>query len=469
VGGVPAAADFFFATFFLPEVLEPLDALKKLYLEKNEHLSQFFSPVTQPDFYRAVFPEGSFERKGHFEDNRPNGLALDIRGRGRAFHTVITDGLEEIRDLNSRNFAIMSPIGYFGVRRSSNNARFLYAFTFDLDGVKMQNLFDVIHQMENGILPKATYIVNSGTGLHLYYLFERPIPLYPDVQNRLKTMKYALTERIWNKYTSTYETPQRQGIMQGFRIIGSPSKLGKEFPVAAFNFDGDSRVTIEYLNDFVYPVSARILDIKYKSGMSLTEAKEKYPGWYDRRVVQGETRGRWVAKRELYDWWKRRIWTEIVVGHRFYGVFTLAIYAMKCGIGEDELRADAYEIMQHFDKLSTEQNNRFTEDDVISALEVYNESFVTFPRDDIAKLAGVLIQPNKRNGRKRWQHLRLARGQLAILKEMGEAKPGRPSARQRVDEYRQQHPEATKAEAIRETGLSKPTVYKWWNAGTGRE
>ena len=37
-----------------------------------------------------------------------------------------------------------------------------------------------------------------------------------------------------------------------------------------------------------------------------------------------------------------RIADEIRVGHRFYGIMTLAIYAKKCGIDEDELRRDAF-------------------------------------------------------------------------------------------------------------------------------
>ena len=49
-----------------------------------------------------------------------------------------------------------------------------------------------------------------------------------------------------------------------------------------------------------------------------------------------------VYKRQLYDWWLHRIGDEIRVGHRFYGIMTLAIYAKKCGISEDELRRDAF-------------------------------------------------------------------------------------------------------------------------------
>ena len=60
----------------------------------------------------------------------------------------------------------MSPISYFGRRRCGKNARYLYALVFDLDGVGMPQLRDTLHQMNKDILPQATFVVNSGTGLH---------------------------------------------------------------------------------------------------------------------------------------------------------------------------------------------------------------------------------------------------------------------------------------------------------------
>ena len=39
---------------------------------------------------------------------------------------------------------------------------------------------------------------------------------------------------------------------------------------------------------------------------------------------------------------------------------------------------------------------------------------------------------------------------------------GRPSAEQTVRDWRSARPDGKKADCIRETGLSKPTVYKWW-------
>ena len=38
-------------------------------------------------------------------------------------------------------------------------------------------------------LPRPTYIVGSGTGLHLYFVFERPIPLFRSTCKGIRAFK----------------------------------------------------------------------------------------------------------------------------------------------------------------------------------------------------------------------------------------------------------------------------------------
>ena len=140
-----------------------LERQQALYREKNAHLRQYLEPVEPYEFYREIFPEGSFERKGHFEDAKGNGIALvvpqkskvvqengvalEIKGDGKANRHVITDELRELEDIKGTDFTIMSPISYFGRQRRGQNARYLYAMVFDLDGVGMPQLRDTLHQM----------------------------------------------------------------------------------------------------------------------------------------------------------------------------------------------------------------------------------------------------------------------------------------------------------------------------------
>lgn len=436
---------------------------KALYLEKEQHLQTYLEQATPHEFYRDLWPEGTFERVGCPDDSKPNGLALDIQGKGKATHYILTDGFEQLDELLGKDFVITSPISYFGRRRTGRNARYAYAIAFDLDGVEMPQLRDVIHQADHDIIPKPTYIVNSGRGLHLYYFIQDPPALLPHIQSCLKELKYALTRQIWNRYTSTRKDVEVQGILQGFRMIGSPSKLGKEYPVTAYRM-GD-RVTLDYLVDFVPETSGerkRIFDA-LDSKLTLDEAKKKYPEWYERRIVNGEPRGRWTVKRDLYDWWLNRIRNEINVGHRFFGCMTLAIYAVKCGIDEDELREDAYSLLELYDEMSVEETNRFTEDDIEAAIGIYNDSYCTFPRDDIGKVTGLSMPVNKRNGRKQGEHLRRARAVQNVDYPDGEWREGngRPAKEQLVKEYVKAHPEASVTEIARALNISRPTVYKW--------
>lgn len=437
-----------------------------LYREKNEYLKTYCEEVTPREFYRDLWPEGTFERVGCPEDHKPNGLALRIEGKGRGRHMIITDGLEQLDQLLSYEFVITAPVGYFGHRRTGENARELYALTFDLDGVEMQQLRDVLHQMSNDILPRATYIVNSGHGLHLYYFLDRPPAMLPHIQACMKELKYALTRQIWNRYTSTRKDVEVQGVLQGFRMVGSQSKLGSEYPVKAFRFGG--RVNLDYLMEFVPELSGEREKIfaALESKVSLEEARIKWPEWYQRRVIEGRPKGRWTVKRDLYDWWLRRLRNEVKVGHRFYAIMTLAIYAVKCGIGEEELWQDAYSLLEAYDAMSESEDNRFTKDDIETALTAFLDSYCTFPRDDIAKYSGLQLTPNKRNGRKQALHLKLARASRDILcEERGKADwregNGRPSKEQQVRALRAEHPEATISELSRLSGLSRTTLYKY--------
>ena len=449
-------------------VRKPTD--KQLFRMKNEWLGQFFEEVRPKDFYRAVFPKGSFEREGHPEDAKCNGV-LTVIEREKARNYVVFDELKMVQEVKGKEFVIMSPVGYSGRNRTAKNARWLYGIAVDLDGVEMSQLTDVFHQMRNDFIPQCTYCVNSGHGLHLYYLFEKPVPLYRYLQDQLREFKYELIRKIWNRYTSTYterEQVQYQGIFQGFRMVGTQSKLGKRYPVTAF--ETGKRVTIEYLNDFLMDKSKAVVDFKYKSEISLAEAKKKYPEWYERRIVRGEKKGRWHIKRDLYNWWLRKIQSgEVSVGHRYWCLSVLASYGIKCDVPEDEVLTDALKLLPMFDKISDDEHNRFTKRDVFDAMNMYQESYVTYSRAAVERVSGISVPPNKRNGRKQAVHMGLISAIRDFLYPDGtwRNKDGRPKGsgtkRITVFRWRQGHPDGKKIDCYRDTGFSRVTIDKWWN------
>ena len=165
-------------------------------------LESQFDEVHYLDFYRDIFPEGSFEERGVYEDGKYNGIAVTIsKGSKRAKRLTVTDDLDAITDMAaSDDFCLMSPISYVGKSRKSSNARFMYAMTIDLDGleslIQWQQLMDQIDR-EPGVLvggwglPRPTYLISSGTGLHLYYVFEKPIPMFKNIVEQLEKLKKA--------------------------------------------------------------------------------------------------------------------------------------------------------------------------------------------------------------------------------------------------------------------------------------
>lgn len=445
---------------------------KKLYKMKNEWLGERYQQVTAREFYRAVFPVGSFERQGHPEDGKPNGVMTIIED-GKAKNYLVFDSLMELELAKGKEFAILSPISYVGRNRTAVNARWLHGVGIDLDGVGMDQIRDLFYQVKNGILPQITYCINSGNGLHLYYLLEKPVPLYTHTHEKLKAFKYELTAKVWNRYTSIYkerDQVQYQGIFQGFRVVGSQSKMGERYPVRAFATG--KRVTFEYLSGFLMDKSKAIKTddlLQYTSRLTLTQAKERYPEWYERRIEQGEERGRWHVKRDLYDWWRKKIIEGASAGHRYHCLAVLATYAIKCDIDEDELVSDALELVPYLDHLSDAEHGNFTQQDALDAMKLYTESYVNYSRSEAERVTAIPMPPNKRNGRKQADHIKLMnyiRDEINGQKNTWRNGNGRKPKEALVRKWREAHPTGRKVDCCRDLGLSRPTVYKWWNLPT---
>ena len=431
-----------------------------------DYLNTFFDEVFPQSFYRNIFPIGELEERGKQEKGKYNAIAVELFQKAEnninARRHVITDDLNLINELlKSDNFIIISPISYAGRSRVAANARFIYAIAIDLDGITEEHyLKDLFFQIENGFLPRPTYTVFSGTGIHLYYQLDKPLPCFKNIVKQLAELKKALTKKIWNKYTTElYDKPQIESLFQGFRMVGGITKNGNRTRA----FATGKKVSIDYLNSFVEE-EYRLKEYSYKSNLTLEVAKKKYPEWYESRIIENNPRGVWTTKRDLFDWWVRKIQTGAAVGHRYFCIMVLAIYAKKAGITRDELERVAFDLVKPFDNLSQEDTNRFTREDVLSALEMYNDNYITFPINSIINLTDIPIEKNKRNYRRQELHLRLVRANKEILKEVGEMKPeGRPTKEKYIKEWRQQNPKGRKVDCIKETGISKPTVYKYWN------
>lgn len=414
---------------------------------------------------------------------RYNPIIFYKDGRIARHRLLLNDDFDTMDFLNNRKFAIMSPVTYVGRTNSYRNARYLYAFVIDLDGVKCSDVHVLLRGMVNGWIPVANMIVNSGHGVHLYFILEQPIGMYETRALLLNRLKAGLTRLVW--LVSRLDHPQIQSVVQGFRLPGTLTKFGR--PIRAFWNRSAPLHTLEDLNKFIstdYKLSdielAQLKEINphNPSRVTLEEAKRLWPEWYAARVIGHSRVGRkWHLHRGLYDWWLNILkkGDAVTVHHRYWCILTLVVYAVKCGVPREEVLEDALALVRPFDLKTETVDNPFTKDDVLDAMRAYDEEYNKWPIKVIESTTGIRIERNRRNGRSRKKHIEV----MNAIRDYATHPDGKwregngrkkatfddSSFAKIVQEWQSQHPECkNKSRCARETGLSRPTVHRWWNS-----
>lgn len=457
--------------------------LFEAFREKWKILNEWYGEDIEPqDFYMELFNNGvDLQSRTGDHDGKANLIVVSKENHGEGKekrYTIHADNrFKDIVSIPEDEFAFMSPISYFGKNRTLKNARFMYALTLDLDGVGVKQLLNLLTQIKNEVIPQPTYIANSGTGMHLYYKFATPVPMYPAMQKALKELKHTLTTWVWNIYTSTLKKRQYQSINQGFRLVGGETKalieLDRPFENDGHHYKGvkmtasvlvwktGEPVTLSYLENFLN------LDIgfdaigKYSSHHTLEECKEKFPEWYQRRIVEGKESGQWTVKRDLYDWWIEKVKEGGVQGHRYWCIYALATYAVKCGISFDELKKDAAILQPILNERGIEP---FTKKDMRDALRLYSDQSLAarLTRRYIEEQTAISMPPNKRNYRPQKEHIKIMNA-IRDIDHPGGSWRGRKSKEDIIRQWQLENPDRKKIDCSRETGLHINTVYKWWN------
>lgn len=381
---------------------------------------------------------------------------------------------EQLGRFQQADWAILNGLTYWGRVNDGQHQNKLCAFVFDYDIDKQRQVPKKLYNFlygafsESKLYPIPNYMVLSSHNVHLYYVLEEPLDLFPVVKTQAKKLKHELSRIMMNMYTTNIEKPDAQGINQGFRIVGGRTKGGEgvAYPtVRAFRLN-EHPFSIDELNERV-PEEARVQPGR-KSKYTIEQVKKLFPEWYEQVIVGGKrTTGRWVVKEDLYRWWLKKAYDEGVPGHRYYCVMALAVFAAKCGIlDKNRVRRDAESLMGKFNDFAGAEP--FTEDDVKSALECLDLRFCNFSRKELESYTGVPMPPNKRNGLKQAQHLYLARRRKEDMKAIGlpmKNPEGRPKGSGEkcdlIRAYAAENPGASNSEIAKALGVSRTTVIKW--------
>lgn len=482
------------------------------YEEKIGYMDANYKRIEPLDFFRDIFPIGSFEEKGVVSDTRKgNAIIVYKTPKGDAHTNIVFDDINEIKDCIEENrdcyidapFASLSLCSYVGRNRTNKNAFDCYGIVIDVDEVKENNLRTLLHQASIGFAPQPTYIVVSGNGVHVYYVFDIPIHLTPEKFECLNDIKDMLSAKVWNGYTSQREDPEFQGITQAYRMPGTKTKKG--YRVTAYVTG--PKINIETIIENIHAMD--IIDSRYKYSKTdkrqkkykevckkmqkiiddervafdviaklcydtehipIEKAKEKWPEWYERRVINKLPAGHWTSNIALYNWWLKEITNKAIYGGRYYAIYGLTAFAQRCNVPYEKLKEDAYSLLKHFDNLSPSEDDevRFKASDVEDAIGLYYTADLTRTTKKWLEKKVKFSMPDsqKRNGFDRNTHLAKCRSNANIYRQNGIAenwdKGGRPSNKNIVKKYFKEHPDETNISKIaKECNISRPTVYKY--------
>lgn len=457
------------------------------YTDLYAYASTFYDEVEGLDFYADLFPNCETSGILNYDFSMPNPLFLYNAGKNVfkiARRVMLEDTFQDeySKLIENNDLALCSGLSYVGRKNTLEKATRMNALIFDIDSVGL-NEFRVMEQRWEldsktiRSIPEPTYVVLSGSGVHLYYVFQDPIVLFPNIKIQLKSLKYDLTKKIWDYGgTSKQENIQFQSINQAFRMVGSfNNKYSDHRKIVAFKV-GDF-LTLDYLNDYVVDPQNKVNVNKPFSNTkySITEAKEKFPEWYQRVIVNGEKKKKkWEIDKKvhgndpyaLYHWWLGKA-SEVVGGHRYYYLMCLAVYADKCNVPRKKLKKDISAIFKKI--ASIPHTNKLTKQDMLTAMEAFSKEYYDTTVDTISHWSGIEIKKNKRNGRSMERHLAVARDDKAYKKANGipfKNPEGRPkgSSKQKdiIRQYKLNHPKAKPVDCIKETKISRNTVYRWW-------
>ena len=154
------------------------------YNELVKYLSKDYKEIEGQEFYSELFPDNQNQGEYSNDYSKPNAIYLyrdqkdegskrKLRRRIMLNDTWEEDYKEFVKD---NPMTLCSGLTYRGLSNKLVHSQSMNALIFDLDSVTVKelNIFMKRLDIDPNVprsLPRPTYLVLSGSGLHLYYVF----------------------------------------------------------------------------------------------------------------------------------------------------------------------------------------------------------------------------------------------------------------------------------------------------------
>lgn len=436
---------------------EELEVIEQEYYKKNMILEQFGEWVDAETLYEDIY--------GDLEQVVP---VVFIDEDEDTKHMVKMSVDEAIDQAVDRNDILLGGSTYFKNFVSKATAKDVHALIIDMDNVwagVLQSTLQNDWNEDDKELPKPTYIVNSGTGLHLYFLFDEPIPHYVCNSEKIDQLYRRLA--VQQTTSRIYLQKQVQWFGQDFRMAGSLNKYNWRNEV----FRVGEKWDIDRLAQAVGMEDTHF--VRYGEPRTRQLVKRE-------RTKNRTKRKGWRCNQGFYDYTLERCRNETKEGNRYMSFCALTVIAWKCNVPISKVEQDLKGLIPKYNKGAKRQ---ITEKEIEHALRMYNEKAMLTQRERLQDWIGWEYKPqtNRHYGkqvfkRKKSQEARDKGLKNTNLEVRGWAvrdamypdgewrnKDGAPSKQEEVRAWRQLHPDGKPKDCMADTGISKNTVYRWWN------
>ena len=456
-----------------------LEIKLKQYYEKNEILNKYCKKVTAEELYTHLFGTLDIEGPFFFKDRAGKD---NNKGTNRIYK--LEEAIKEYK--NTKSISVCA-CRFYKNKILMQFINDVYAIVIDADSVTSKRLDSIF---QNGFelklsdtkthkLPKPTYIVNSGTGIHLYYVFNEPIPYFKKQSNELNKLYKMMAHDL----TADHHFGMKEQILwigQPYRMVGSLTKIDTE--TTAFMY-GDEWNIDELANWYgITTKFERRKNIKMEISKDTfreisynnTKTEVNNEVFIETPITNSSIKKITAIPKhtniKFYDSTFKGIKEKTTCGHRYYSMVALCAVAKKCQITKDRLENDLSELADYFNLEAKNNGTPLIEDDEVrNALKSFKEIGKKNTRVTLENWLGwkydAPYRKDKKVRRSREAHLKRARALLQLAIEAGEVNPAKKADKYRakVEQILINIPTAKKCDVIRETGFDKKTVYKYYD------
>ena len=471
---------------------------RKDFMEKNKILGMRY-PVLPP----AVFYSDYMFHAMNESEYKPSIIMYEYgkeeegrRWKRQAVH------IEELMNYCDRKDVAVNPCGYYNNYPRKKLMRQVYAFVMDIDKVRPRTLNFLLSMIDRGEILRPTAITNSGSGIHFFYILDQAL----EVGQREKYLKnLELAEQVYfmlhSKVKSQYKGVQRHHLGQDYRVVGSLSKFGDPttaWETGSFWTIGELAEALDVDISEIYnrkkisssKMRAYAKSISQTLGLELPDfdrpevvydfiKEHKDEAYLERVRIREErekTKGRVTGKKTV-GWYNKtyfKVLNETEPGNRFNALRALAIIAYKCGVSEERFVEDLEKLSELWQEWHWKDNDRFHPENVEAIIRMFRngERYKKTSRKRLEELLGWEWKGSnvRRNGLPQDEHLELARLRKTQKKRTGSLKnpDHRPAGvetkeKTAIRSYLQENPDASKSEIKKATGISYPTIRKYYD------